>query len=63
MELQNSPFLKVLRAGIWNLPLEESADEPLSESDWSDIFTLAKAHSVQALIADGAGLVPAAGKE
>lgn len=58
MELQNSPFLRVLRAGLWNLPLEDSVSMPLSEVDWTEILALARAHSVQALIADGAGLVP-----
>ena len=62
MELQNSPFLRVLRAGLWNLPLEDSGSMPLSETDWTEILSLARAHSVQALIADGTGLVPEASK-
>ena len=56
MELQSSPFLRVLRAGLWNLPLEESF-EPLSFADWAEILAQARAHSVLALIADGAGEV------
>ena len=62
MELQNSPFLRVLRAGIWNLTLEDSVSMPLSEKDWTGIIALARAHSVQALIADGAGLAPEASR-
>ena len=58
MELRHSPFLRVLRLGLWNLPLEETAWEPLSEADWTVILDYARAHRVQALIADGAGLVP-----
>ena len=56
MELQNNPFLRLLRAGLWNLPLEESL-EPISEADWIEILAQARAHSVLALIADGAAKV------
>ena len=61
MELQNSPFLRVLRAGLWNLPLEESF-EPLSVTDWTVILAQARAHSVMALIAEGASQVPESSK-
>lgn len=48
----------MLRAGLWNLPPEGSCFEHLTDDDWAEIIDQARAHSVQALIADGLGLVP-----
>ena len=56
MELCNSPFLIVLRAGIWGTLSRGS--NPVSNTEWSSLLRQAKGHSVQALIADGAGLLP-----
>ena len=44
-----------MRAGLWNLSQEGSA--PLSDAEWTELLALARSHSVQALIADGTGLV------
>ena len=56
MELCNSPFLVVLRAGIWGTLSRGS--NPVFKTEWKSLISQAKGHAVQALIADGAGLLP-----
>ena len=58
MELCNSPFLYVLRAGLWGT-LDSGPDSALlSDIDWAVLLRQAHAHAVDALIADGMGLLP-----
>ena len=55
MELCNSPFLIILRVGIWGTL--SGGSNPVSNTEWQNLLKQAKGHAVQALIADGAGLL------
>ena len=58
MELLHSPFLYVLKAGLWGSLPEAPVPEDLSDTDWAAFFAQASAHAVDALVSDGAGLLP-----
>ena len=59
MELCNSPFLYVLRAGLWGVLPDSPISSNLTETDWASLLNQARAHAVDALVSDGAGLLPA----
>ena len=58
MELSHSPFLYVLKAGLWGFLPEAPFPSGLADSDWGALLKQARAHAVDALISDGAGLLP-----
>ena len=58
MELLHSPFLYVLKAGLWGVLPEDPVPSGLADSDWAALLKQARAHAVDALISDGAGLLP-----
>lgn len=58
MELQHSPFLYLLKAGLWGSLPEAPVATGLSDADWAALFAQARAHAVDALVSDGAGLLP-----
>ena len=58
MELCNSPFLYVLKAGLWGT-LGSTVPVGFSDTDWDVLLKQARAHAVDALVADGTGLLPA----
>ena len=58
MELSHSPFLYVLKAGLWGVLPEGPAPVGLTDSKWAVLLKQAQAHAVEALISDGAGLLP-----
>ena len=62
MELCNSPFLYVLRAGLWDALDSGPVPAILSDIDWAVLLRQAHAHAVDALIADGIGLLPSGSK-
>ena len=53
MELCNSPFFRILRAGLWNAPLTEQETAGLGEQELVYVTQLARAHAVCAVVADG----------
>ena len=60
MELRTDPFFQVLKAGLWG-----EMPEPLhtiSQTDWTELLDQARAHSLQAIVADGANLMPCENK-
>ena len=59
MELCNSLFLHVLKAGIWGVLPEFPFPANASDKGWESLLKQAHAHAVEALIADGIGLLPA----
>lgn len=59
MELTDSPFLILLRAGLWNRRPSAGEAEDLREADWQDLFGQAGAHAVIAIVADGMQMLPA----
>ena len=59
MELCNSHFLYVLKAGIWGVLPDFPIPLKVSDKEWETLLKQARAHSVEALIADGAGFLPA----
>lgn len=59
MELCNSPFLYVLRAGLWGALPDSPIPSNLTGTDWASLLNQARAHAVDALVSDGAGLLPA----
>ena len=58
MELCNSPFLYVLRAGLWGVLPDSPIPCKLTETYWASLLNQARAHAVDALVSDGAGLLP-----
>ena len=58
MELSHSPFLYLLKAGLWGSLPEAPVPTGLSDADWAALFAQASAHAVDALVSDGAGLLP-----
>ena len=58
MELSHSPFLYVLKAGLWGILPEDPVPVGFADSDWAALLKQARAHAVDALISDGAGLLP-----
>ena len=58
MELPHSPFLYVLKAGLWGFLPEAPLPVKLSDAEWSVLLSQASAHAVEALVSDGAGLLP-----
>ena len=62
MELSHSPFLYLLKAGLWGILPEDPVPAGLADSYWAALLEQARAHAVDALISDGAGLLPEAMK-
>ncbi len=58
MELPHSPFLYVLKAGLWDSLPEAPVPVKLSDPEWTILLSQARAHAVEALVSDGAGLLP-----
>lgn len=58
MELPHSPFLFVLKAGLWGSLPEAPVPVQLSDAEWTILLSQARAHAVEALVSDGAGLLP-----
>lgn len=58
MELTDSPFLILVRAGLWNIRPTEGEAEVFREADWQFLLAQANAHAVIALVADGMQLLP-----
>ena len=58
MELCNSPFLYVLRTGLWGVLPDGPGHVRLTDTDWAALLEQARAHAVDALVSDGAGLLP-----
>ena len=58
MESPHSPFLYVLKAGLWGFLPEAPVTIRLSDEEWSILLSQASAHAVEAVISDGAGLLP-----
>ena len=58
MESPHSPFLYVLKAGLWGFLPEAPVPIRISNAEWSILLSQASAHAVEALFSDGAGLLP-----
>ena len=58
MELCNSPFLYVLRAGLWGVLSDGSLFAGLTDTEWTTLLHQARAHAVDALVSDGIDLLP-----
>ena len=58
MELLHSPFLYVLKAGLWDSLPEGPVPAGMVDADWKTLLAQANAHAVDALVSDGAGLLP-----
>jgi len=58
MELLHSPFLYVLKAGLWGFLPDSPVPIKPSDAEWSIVLSQASAHAVEAVISDGAGLFP-----
>ena len=58
MGLSDSPFLYLLRAGLWGDLPQGDALAGLTDANWTVILDQARAHAVDALVSDGAGLLP-----
>ena len=56
MELRADPFFYVLKAGLWGVV--DKPPQSISQADWTGIIKKARAHLLQAIIADGASLLP-----
>ncbi|MFD1771950.1 nucleotidyltransferase domain-containing protein [Sphingobacterium suaedae] len=46
-------FFVLLRAGLWNRPVESTASFPLSDTEWDSLFQLAVQQTVEGIVYDG----------
>jgi len=46
-------FFVLLRAGLWNKPLDDEGCFPLSDSEWEEVFKISVQQTVQGIVFDG----------
>ncbi len=51
-------FLTLLRSGLWNSPVADFEDFPLSSKQWHDLFHIALSHTVEGLVYQGLITLP-----